>query len=190
MSKSPVTRERIEQEVRQALAATLRKDAATIDLDKPIVKALGATSIDFLDINFRLESTFGVQLATQLLLDHVEEELGEGVAIDRDGRITEPAAELLRMYLGEQPGLKGGLDADEVPSFVTPKVLVQSVGGILEHLPEACGACGSTDGWKTDDGCKVLCAACGAAATYPDGDELTKTWIHNVQAEQGLFPVS
>jgi acyl carrier protein len=187
MADSPITEERIEAEVRGALGATLRVDPASIDLDKPIVKALGATSIDFLDINFRLESTFGLQLATQLLLDHVEEEFGDGVAIDRDNRITEPAAQLLRLNLGDLPGLETGLDADEVPSLVTPRVLVRSVAGILGHLPEACGACQGTDGWTTEDGCKVLCTSCGAPATYPDGDELTKAWIHRVQDEQGLF---
>ena len=190
MAASPVTQERIEQEVRGALGATLRVDPASIDLDQPIVKALGATSIDFLDINFRLESTFGIQLATQLLLDHVEEELGDGVAIDRDNRITEPAAALLRLNLGELPGLEAGMDADEVPSLVTPRVLVRSVGGILGHLPEACAACGAQEGWRTEDGAKVLCAACGAPATYPDGDELTKAWIHEVQTEKALFPAS
>ncbi len=190
MPTSPVTRDRIEQEVRAALAATLRKDAATIDLDRPIVKALGATSIDFLDINFRLESAFGVQLATQLLLDHVEEELGEGVAIDRDGRVTEPAATLLRHYLGDQPGLAAGLEADAVPSFVTPRVLVDSVAGILSHLPETCTKCSARDAWRSDDGCKVVCGSCRAPAVYPDGDALTKRWIHALQAEKGLFPVS
>ena len=190
MPTSPVTRERIEQEVRAALGATLRKDPEEIALDQPIVKALGATSIDFLDVNFRLESTFGIQLATQLLLDHVEEELGEGVAIDRNNRITEPAAQLLKMHLGELEGLAAGMDADTVPSLVTPNVLIESVEGILGHLPEACASCGATDSWACAEGTQVSCASCNAPATYPDGDELTKAWIHQVQREQSIFPAA
>lgn len=188
MPTSPVARQRIEDEVRAALAATLRCDPASIAFDRPIVKALGATSIDFLDINFRLESTFGVQLATQLLLDHVEEVLGDGKAIDRNNGITEPAAKLLAMHLGDLPGLQAGMDADEIPSLVTPNLLVQSVAGILGELPAACPACGASDEWKTADGVKVVCGACGKAATYPDGDTLTQAWIRRVQGEQGLFP--
>ena len=88
MANPLVTRERIEQEVRAALATTLRTDADGIDMQASIINGLHATSIDFLDINFRLEGVFGVQMATQMLLDHVEEELGEGKAIDRDNKIT------------------------------------------------------------------------------------------------------
>ena len=79
MPNPHVTRDRVDQEVRAALATTLRTDADAIEMDTSIVTGLGATSIDFLDINFRLENAFGVQLATQLLLDHVEEELGEAL---------------------------------------------------------------------------------------------------------------
>ena len=186
MAESPIQTERIEQEVRAALAATLRVDADSIDVEQSIVKSLGATSIDFLDINFRLETTFGVKLATQLLLDHVEEELGEGVAIDASNRITDAAAKLLRMHLGDVDGLEAGLYADEVPSLVTPAVLIKSVRGILDHLPDACPACSASE-WKSDDGCKVVCGGCGAEAEYPDGDELTKSWIQQIEAEHKIF---
>ena len=73
--------ERIEDEVRAALATTLRIEPDTVGMEKSIINDLGATSIDFLDINFRLEQVFGIQLASQLLLDHVEEVCGEGTAI-------------------------------------------------------------------------------------------------------------
>ena len=186
MADSPIQTERIEQEVRAALATTLRVDPQAIDVNASIMKSLNATSIDFLDINFRLETTFGVTLATQLLLDHVEEELGEGVAIDRDNRISAPAARLLQMNLGEVEGLQAGLYADEVPSLVTPSVLIKSLRGILDHLPDTCSACQASS-WKSDDGCKVVCGGCGADAQYPDGDELTKAWIRQVEDEHHLF---
>ena len=181
-----VTRERIEEEVRKALAVTLRRKEDGIDLDGSIMNDLGATSIDFLDINFRLESTFGIQLATQLLLDAVEEELGEGKAIDKENRITEGAASLLRLHLGDKPDLKAGLYADEVPALVTPEVLVKSVAGIVDHLPEACTSCGASD-WKSDDGCKVECGACGKEAEYPDGDTLTRAWIQQIEKDHAFF---
>ena len=186
MTNPFVERGTIEQEVRSALAATLRKDPAQIALDASIMKDLGATSIDFLDVNFRLEGAFGIQLATQLLLDHVEEELGEGSAVDAQDQITPAAAKLLQMHLGEQPGLEAGIFLEEVPSFVTPMVLVQSVQGIVDALPGACTRCGEA-AWKSDDGRKVVCGACGTPAAYPDGDTLTKTWIHDFEREHRLF---
>lgn len=186
MANTHVTRDRIEQEVRAALATTLRTDAAAIDMDTSIVTGLGATSIDFLDINFRLENAFGVQLATQLLLDHVEEELGEGKAIDRDGKVTAPAAELLKLYLGDLPGLEAGMYADEISTAVTPGVVADGVVRVLDTLPEACTHCSATE-WQCTDGAQVKCGACGKDAVYPNGDDLTKRWIHEVEGEKHLF---
>ncbi len=186
MSNSLITDSRIEEEVRKTLAATLRVEADEIDLNASIVKALGATSIDFLDANFRLEATFGIQLATQLLLDHVEEELGEGTAIDEDDKITEAAAALLRSYLGDIPKLVAGLDAHKVPTLVTPMVLVRSVRAITDELPAECTHCSASD-WKTSDGAQVACGACGKPAEYPDGDTLTQRWIQEFEREHHLF---
>ena len=186
MANPLISDERIEEEVRSSLATTLRVEAGEIDLNRSIVESLGASSIDFLDVNFKLEATFGIQLATQLILDHVEEELGEGKAIDADDKITEAAAALLRTHLGELPDLQAGLYADEVPRLVTPMVLIRSVRAISDELPGKCTSCDATD-WKSDDGAKVLCGACGKAAEYPDGDTLTKRWIHEFELEHQLF---
>ena len=186
MANPYIERATIEDEVRAALATTLRHDAGAIDLESSIVTDLGATSIDFLDINFRLESAFGIRLATQLLLDHVEEELGEGCAIDKDDKITAGAAKLLQQHLGERPGLEAGIFAEEVPTFVTPMVLVKSVEGITDELPEKCTHCGEA-AWKSEDGKLVNCGACSKPAEYPDGDELTKRWIQAFEQEHHLF---
>lgn len=186
MTNSLVSRERVDQEVRAALGTTLRIEPADhIDMDASIVNAMNATSIDFLDINFRLENVFGIQMATQLLLDHVEEELGEGKAIDRDSKITAPAAELLKLHLGDLPGLEAGMYADEIAAVVTPKVVSDGVMKVLETLPEAC-SCGAKE-WKSEDGAKVICGSCEKPAEYPNGDELTKRWIHDVEREKQLF---
>ncbi len=181
-----ITDERIDEEVRKALATTLRLEPNEIDLEGSVVNDLGGTSIDFLDVNFRLENAFGIQLATQLLLDHVEEVLGEGKAIDRNNQITEGAARLLKLYLGERPGLEAGMYADEVPTLVTPRVLVRSVRGIVDHLPASCSHCDAHD-WQCEDGAKVVCGACGKTAEYPDGDTLTRQWIEEVEKEHGFF---
>ena len=186
MANPLVTRARIEEEVKNSLAATLRTDADSIDLSGSVVNDLQATSIDFLDINFRLESAFGVQLATQLLLDHVEEEVGEGKAIDTNNQITAPAAEFLKLYFGDRPELKAGLYADEIPQLVTGTIVADGVERIVEHLPEKCEDCGAS-AWKTEDGAKVVCGSCGAEAQYPDGDTLIKAWINKIEDEQKLF---
>ena len=188
MTNPYVTRERVDQEVRSARGTTLRTDADAIEMDASIVNGLGATSIDFLDINFRLENVFGIQLATQLMLDHVEEELGEGKAIDRDGKVTPPAAAMLKLYLGDLPGLQAGMYADEISSAITPAVVADGVMRVLATLPEQCSYCAAS-AWKSDDEAELVCGAdgCGKEAVYPDGDELTKRWIHDIEREKQLF---
>ena len=186
MANPYVTRERVDQEVRAALATTLRTDADAIEMDTSIINGLHATSIDFLDINFRLEGVFGIQMASQLILDHAEEEFGEGKAIDRDNKITPAALAMLKMHLGELPGLEEGMYADEIPATVTPKVVADGVMGILEALPDACTHCGAAE-WKSEDGAKVVCGACGKDAEYPDGDTLTKRWLNDIEREKQLF---
>lgn len=185
MANALVTREKVEDEVKNALAATLRIEADSIDMDASIVNGLQATSIDFLDINFRLENAFGIQVATQLLLDHVEEQLGEGKAIDGNNQITPAAAELLRLYFGDLEGIKAGMYADEIPTLVTPRIVADGMLKILDNLPEAC-TCGASE-WKSEDGAKVVCGSCGAEAEYPDGDTLVTKWINDVEAEKNLF---
>lgn len=181
MANPHVTRERIEDEVRAALATTLRiEDPSTIGMEQSIINDLGATSIDFLDINFRLEQVFGIQLASQLLLDHVEEICGEGTAIDRDNKITAGAANLLKEQFGDDATIEAGMYADEVPAYVTAGSVATAVEKILDSLPESCGSCGASQ-WTSEDGAKVVCGACGAEAEYKDGDELTQAWIHDVK---------
>ncbi len=182
MANPYVTRERIEDEVRAALATTLRiEDPSTIGMEQSIINDLGATSIDFLDINFRLEQVFGIQLASQLLLDHVEEVCGEGTAIDRDNKITAGAAQLLKAQFGEDAAIEAGMYADEVPAFVTAGSVATAVEKILDTLPEGCGECG-TKAWVCEDGAKVVCSEGGAEAEYKNGDELTQAWIHDVKS--------
>lgn len=186
MANTLVTDSRIEEEVRKTLGVTLRVEPDQIDLNESVVDKLGATSIDFLDVNFRLEAAFGIQLATQLVLDHVEDEFGEGTAIDSEGMITEAAAALLRLHLGDKKGLKGGMDAEWIPHFVTPMVFVRSVRAITDELPGKCTHCEAAD-WKSEDGAKVVCGACGKPAEYPDGDTLTLRWIREFEKENHVF---
>ena len=180
----PVPEARIDEEVRRAIAKALRKDESAITMDASIIEDLGGTSLDFLDITFRLEQAFAVKLPHTLLVDQIEELFGEGKAVDAGGRLTPAATEIVRLRIGSSEPIADGLFADEVPALVTPAALARGVKEILGHLPARC-ACGASQ-WKAD-GVKVTCGACGKAAPLPEGDTLTKDWIRNVAAEKKLF---
>src|SRR5205085_5913 len=144
--------DRIADEVKKALAKSLRKpDPAAISMDASIIEDLNGTSLDFLDMTFRLEQVFGVRLAHTTVLDHIEETFGEGKAIDGSGALTKDAVAVLRMRMGDLPGLTPGMYADEVPRLVTPDTLANGVREITKRLPEKCTLCGAAQ-WTSADG--------------------------------------
>jgi acyl carrier protein len=177
----------IEDEVRRAVAKALRKEEAAVGLDASIVEDLGGTSLDFLDITFRLEQAFGIKLPHTVLVDQMEEVFGEGKAVDARGGLTKEAVEILRLRLGDSPVLKPGMFADEVTALVTPRTLAEGVKEVLAHVSERCGCGAST--WKAE-GTKVACGTCGRPATYPDGDALSRDWLRQAAREKRLFAVA
>lgn len=182
-----ISRADVVEAVKQAAAETLRIDVATIHPEHSFVRDLGLESLDFLDINYRLEQTFGIKTARHFFLEHAEDLFGEGSAIDADGRLTPQALELLksRYEPNRLPDLSNGLDMDQVSALITVDSMSDSVLGILNTLPERC-ACGAS-AWKNGDGRRIVCGACGAPAVYTNGDELIRQWLSEVQAERNLF---
>jgi len=88
MPISLFTEEQIYGEVRKAIAETLRVPEASIQPDQSLIGDLGAESLDFIDINYRLEQRFRLSMPRKYLVEHVEEFFGGGTAIDDEGRIT------------------------------------------------------------------------------------------------------
>lgn len=186
MTNPYVSDQRVDDEVRKAVAKALRKEESAVTMEASVVDELGGTSLDFLDITFRLEQAFGIKLPHTLVVDMVEEIYGEGRAVDTKNCLTKDAVELLRLRLGNHAALKEGMYSDEVPALVTPGTLASGVKEVLAGLPASCPSCKAT-AWKSDDGAKVVCGSCGKAAAYPDGDALTRAWIQKVAGEKKLF---
>ena len=186
MANRLITEEQIYQEVRKGIAETLRTAEAKIRPDDSLIADLGAESLDFIDINYRLEQRFRLSMPRKYLVEHVEEFFGEGTAVDEDGQITETAVAILKARLGPAgENLRAGMSVDEIPSLVTPRTLVGVVREILESCPPACPACGTGE-WKVADGCVLACAGCGKAAPLATGDELVRKWLAELR-EKG-FP--
>jgi acyl carrier protein len=181
-----VSEDRVLDEVRKALSETLRIDAQAIRPESSVVRDLGAESLDFLDVNYRLEQTFGIKMARHFFLEHVEEMYGEGTAIDDEGRLTKAAMTLLaiRYRQARLPDPGAGLDMDEVPALITVQGLLDATMSILDSLPERC-VCGAS-AWGAPDGTHIVCGACHEGARFTNGDELIRQWLAGVQAEAGL----
>ncbi len=89
MKQNLITEETVFAELKKAIVETLRVDENAIKPESSLIKDLGAESLDFLDINYRLEQTFGIKMARHFILEHIEEMFGEGSAIDENGQLTD-----------------------------------------------------------------------------------------------------
>jgi acyl carrier protein len=187
MSQNLITEEKVFEELKKAIVETLRVDENSIKPETSFINDLGAESLDFLDINYRLEQAFGMKMARHFVLEHIEEMFGEGTAIDENGQLTEKAIELLKIRFGDNmPDLKPGMDMDEVPALLTVQSIAHGIMDILDSLPEKCPNCGNS-AWQSDDLSKVKCGSCGENAAYTNGDDLIKEWLTKVQEEKNIF---
>ncbi len=187
MKQTLIPEERIIDAVRDAVADTLGVEKDAVKPESSLMGDLDAESLDFLDINYRIEQTFGIKMARHFILEHMEEMFGEGSAIDEDGKLTERAVEMLRIRLGDElPGIRAGTDMDDVPAQITVRSIAAGVEDILDSLPEKCTNCGAS-AWASDDGAKITCSSCSEPAVFRTGDELSVEWLRQVQEERKVF---
>lgn len=178
-----VTEAQIYQGARKAIAETLRASEASIQPDHSLIGDLGAESLDFIDINYRLEQRFHLSMPRKYLVEHMEEFFGEGMAIDENGQITEVAVSVLKARLGPAgQSLRAGMAVEEIPALVTPQTLATVVKEILNSCPEACTSCLEKE-WKVADGCVITCGICGKPAVLASGDELIRKWLAELKAK-------
>jgi acyl carrier protein len=187
MTQEIIGWDKVYDEVKNAISNALGVDQASIEAKSVLTRDLGAESLDFLDISYHLEQTFGFKMARHFVLEHAEEIFGEGKAIDENGCLTADAVKILRLrFDGNRDFLKPGMDMDDVVHLVTVDSLIKTVLDILDSLPETCPTCGHAS-WKSDGGTRILCGSCGAAAIYKTGDDLIIDWLHRVQEKEHLF---
>ncbi len=170
-------------ELRAAVADTLRLDATAVQPEHSLVNDLAAESLDFLDINYRMEQTFGIKMARHFVLEHAEEIFGEGTMVDDLGRLTREGVALLRRRYGDDAiGDDAiGLGMGEVPALITVDAMADTVMDLLATLPATC-RCGAS-AWSTDDETHIVCTACGDPAELVDGDRQIRTWLRTMETE-------
>jgi len=182
MNQGLITEENVVEEVKKAIVETLGIEEQTIHPESSLMKDLGAESLDFLDMNYRLEQVFGIKMARHSILEHIEEIFGEDSAIDGAGQLTEHAVRMLRARFDDGDlALTPGMDMDEVPAIVTVRAIARNVLDVLDSMPEKCPSCGQST-WQTADGRRIHCQSCGAPAPFVNGDDLIRQWLTQMQA--------
>ena len=131
MSTVNITKEEI-QAIYPKVAATIA-DALACDEDKvkpdaSLINDLGAESIDFLDIVFRLERAFKVKIPRGKIVEEARGPLTED-QFQSGGVVTEAGIARLREFLNEVPAdrIKAPLKAAEIPKLFTVETFAKMV---------------------------------------------------------------
>lgn len=84
------------ERVRDCIARALELEPQSVEIHAKLVSDLGAESIDFLDIVFRLEKVFGIKIPRD---DLFPEKVLTDARYVKDGRLTEDGLNLLKSKL-------------------------------------------------------------------------------------------
>lgn len=129
-------------EIYEKVSATL-VDALSVDPDEIIPSAtiqgdLGAESIDFLDITFRLQREFGIRIPRE---DLFPESLfqGDPEFVGYDGRVTEKGLEELRrkMPYADLTKFKKNPELSAISDLFTVEMIVKYIEGRLSGVNQS-----------------------------------------------------
>jgi acyl carrier protein len=105
MTPNPPTREEILAifpKVATTMADALGCDLDKVKLEASLIDDLGAESIDFLDIVFRLERAFKVKIPRGKIVEESRGDLSEA-DFEQSGQVTPAGLERLKAFLSEVP---------------------------------------------------------------------------------------
>ena len=114
--------------VAQIIADALGAEAADVKPTAPLIEELGAESIDFLDLVFRLERAFGVKIPRGKIVEDARGDLSES-DFEQKGVLTEIGLKRLREFLSEVPAerFKSPLKSADIPKLFTPETFCKVV---------------------------------------------------------------
>jgi acyl carrier protein len=120
--------------VKKAVADVLAIDPPKIVPGASLIDDLGAESLDFLDLVFRLETEYGVKIPRDGILLTAREGLSAG--FDDSGVLSSEALERLRLLMPEVPSERftPGLRTHQIPNLFTTETFVRLVAWRLAEV--------------------------------------------------------
>lgn len=114
--------------VAQIIADALGLDAAEVKPAAPLIEELGAESIDFLDLVFRLERAFKVKIPRGKIIEDARGDLPEA-EFEQKGVVTDAGLGRLRQFLAEVPAERFGtpLKVTDIPRLFTAETFAKLV---------------------------------------------------------------
>jgi acyl carrier protein len=117
----------IQKSVRACVADVLALDPSKVTPEASLIADLGAESLDFLDLVFRLETEYGVKIPRDGIRLAAQEGLADG--FEKAGVLTDEALERMRILMPEVPAAKlaKGLRTHQIPELFTMESFVRLV---------------------------------------------------------------
>lgn len=122
------SRDEIFEKVKDVLENALGVDPEDVTMDATLIGDLGAESIDFLDISFKLEQEFSIKIDQGELFP---ENLMSDDTLVEDGKLTDKAMEILRERMPHVDFSK--LDADRRVNQLSEVFTVSSLVDFIER---------------------------------------------------------
>jgi acyl carrier protein len=131
MSNITITKEEVDAiypKVAETIADALACDEDKIKPDASLINDLGAESIDFLDIVFRLERAFKVKIPRGKIVEDARGPLSEG-QFENGGVVSDAGVTRLKEFLNEVPAdrFKTPLKSAEIPRLFTVETFAKMV---------------------------------------------------------------
>jgi len=124
MTSPTINQEQIEAVlplVSKTIADALGAELSEVKPNASLIEDLGAESIDFLDIVFRIERAFKVKIPRGKVVEDARGDLSES-EFSQGGVVSEAGLQRLKGYLSEVPAERWPtpLKADDIPKLFTP----------------------------------------------------------------------
>ena len=131
MSNENITQEEVMAifpKVAETMADALGCDVEKVKPDSSLINDLGAESIDFLDIVFRLERAFKVKIPRGKIVEDARGPLSEA-EFESGGVVTDAGVARLKFFLSEVPAdrFKTPLKVVEIPKLFTTETFCKMV---------------------------------------------------------------
>ncbi len=171
----------IEQNVRETVARILRISVDDVAPDAKLGADLGMTSLDYVDLQFSLESEYRVKFYPGSAVERIAELLAPAKLEER-GLLTEFGATVLQLRLPEvETGrLQAGEPSGAIEALFTSKTWVRTVRELLATRPDRCRHCQSSTLEVTDPS-TLRCRSCKRETTCPDGESCLVEWVETIR---------
>lgn len=125
--------------VRNCVAEALGLDDDEVELDARLIDDLGAESLDFLDLVFRLERAFDIKIPRGGVEAQAQADLDGAESYEQNGVLTELGLAKLAEAMPEVPAddFKPGLKSAEIPTLFRAATFYRIVVHLLEQKSAA-----------------------------------------------------